>query len=339
MSIAELRAPAHPIGPSPLRRPRSIRRTASIDTSWPDGLGKPMRMQGHARDLVTLEDAASTRLLAEDRIDVLASPRREIISLHASRADAEAQGLIGARGGGYLRAEIARVLPDELAEGSPLYLLLDDLSGASLVAGWAWSRWNDDWMARLGEGRKTSGRNGDMRGVCAGFRPGSSALMEDGSSNPALQSSARVAPLPHPDDPDGWHVLAGQEGVGMRRARRLDVWLDDVLRIDVGFQDSATSPSGDGRIAVHEYHVAATADPDSFELLSLKVDPRVLPYGECPAASPNSAMMIGERLGELRSAAPVMLHGVLGCTHLNDVLRSMSDVPALTKALWTALAG
>jgi hypothetical protein len=342
MSTVEMQAPANPIGPSPARRPQSIRRTSTLDTQWPDGLGQPMRMRGRARDLLTPAGGAAPVTLAEDVMEVLASPTREILTIETCRGHAAAQQLVGARGGGYLRGEIARVLPDEHAQGTPLHLLLDDFSGASLVAGWAWSRWRTDlWNRRIEEARKggpgSPGRNGSMEGICSGFRPGSSALSGDGGSRQDIQSSARVPPLTRPDDPLGWHELAQQEGVGMRRARRLDVWLEDVIHIDVGFQDSSTAPDGGDRIAIHEYHVAATADPETFEVLSIVSDPRVLPYAECPGASPNVTRLLGRDLRRFRLEVLEQLPGTLGCTHLNDVLRSMADVPLLAGRLREAL--
>jgi hypothetical protein len=291
-------------------------------------MGKPMLMQGHARDLYTPPDGSTPCVRAEDRFSILATARREILEISTTPARNVAE-LVGLRGGGHLRAALARVLADEKKTGTPLYLLLDDFSGASLVAGWAWSRWTDAWMrqARL-QGANTAGRNGQMEGICAGFRPGSSALTSEGTADGMIQSSARVEPLARADDPIGWHELPIQQGVGMRRARRVDVWLDDVIHIDAGFQDSGTSPQG-GREAIHEYHVTATADPTSFELLSVKADPRVLPYRECPAASLNVSAMVGTPLGQMRQDVLDLLPGTLGCTHLNDVLRALAEVPQM----------
>jgi hypothetical protein len=334
--IESAHAPADPFGPSPRRRAHSVRRTSTIDSVWPQGIAEPKLMQGRARDIYTVAADSAPLVLAEDWMRILASPRREIIEIVTSRCNDVAQELIGQRGGGYLRGELARLLPDELAAGSPLNLLLDDFSGASLVAGWAWSRWSDDWMERQRQvGNAGPGRNGVMTGICTGFRPGSTALREDGSSDPVSQSSAIVPPLPRPDDIEGWHALDEQEGVGMRRARRIDVWLEDgLVQIDVGFQDSATSPKGGpDRIAIHEYHVTATADPETFALLSVRSEPRVLPYRECPSASPNVTRMIGTQLTDMRLAVPRELAGIAGCTHLNDVLRSISDVPQLVGRL------
>lgn len=237
---------------------------------------------------------------------------------------------MGVRGGGHLREVLARELPAELAGGTPLYLLLDDFSGASLVAGWAWSCWSDEQtrQERQRQAAAAAGRRGKMAGVCAGFRPGSTALLSDGTPDSTVQSNARVGPLVRADDPIGWHELAVQSGVAMRRARRIDAWLDGVIHIDAGFQDSSTSPDG-GRIAIHEYQVSATADPVSFRLLTLEADARVLPYGECLAAAANVSRILGSAIGDLRLAVVETFPKVLGCTHLNDVLRSLAEVPQM----------
>jgi hypothetical protein len=203
------------------------------------------------------------------------------------------------------------------------------------VAGWAWSRWRDDWMAaaRRTGAAATAGRKGKMEGICAGFRPGSSALNPDGTGSSATQSATPVPGLLHPDDPYGWHELPEQEGVGMRRARRIDVWRQGgMVCIDAAFQDSATSPAG-GRIAVHEYLLSATVEARDFVLSALHVEPRILPYRECPTATPNAQRVLGTRLNDMRQAVLRELPGTLGCTHLNDVLRSLADVPRLAKCV------
>ena len=119
----------------------------------------------------------------------------------------------------------------------------------------------------------------------------------------------------------------------MRRARWIDIWKDaGVIRIEAGFQDSSTAPHG-GRDAVHEYRVAATADLNGMVLRSVSADPRVLPYRECPAAAANINRMIGTPLSGLRDEVLAQLPGTLGCTHLNDVLRALADVPHLAVML------
>lgn len=335
-------APADPYGPSPTRLAYSVRRTSSIDTTWPEGIGEPMLMHGRARDIFTERDGGVPVVLAEDDVRILAGTTREIIAISSDRRNDDVQQLVGHKGGGYLRSVLAKVMPEELDRGSTLNLVLDDFSGASLVAGWAWSRWTPEWMNRIrGKSLEAGERRRTMEGICSGFQPGASSLADDGVENATDQSSAIVVPLPRDEDLAGWHALDPQsEGVGMRRARRIDVWLDgDLVRMDIGFQDSATNPAGGpNRIAIHEYHVQATADLETFSLRSIVSDPRVLPYRECPGASPNVTLMVGTRLGDLRLAVPRRLSGTVGCTHLNDVLRSISDVPQLVALLQERVA-
>lgn len=328
-------APRNPAGHSPRRRPGSIRRTSTIDTTWPEGRSGLLRLVGVARDAITPLDGGAPVIQALDSIKVRMSWDRTIREIESDPPRAQIQTLVGARGGGRLRQVLHDVLPDEKQSGTPLYLLLDDLSGASLVAGWAWSRWTDAWLAP-----QTPASGGpaqpprQMEGICTGFRPGSGALRPDGGSNPD-QNAFEVAPLPHPDDPQGWHATEPLTGVSMRRARRIDVWVDELIRIDATFQDSASAPGG-GRVAVHEYTLEATADPVSHRLLSVRAEPRILPYRECPAAADNVGRMVGTPLHDLRTAVLDQLAGTLGCTHLNDALRALAEVPRLVEQLRTA---
>jgi len=293
-----------------------------------------MCVRGHARDLITGPDGQAVTA-AEDHFEIMASSSREILSIQTSRCNERAQELVGSRGGGHLRGKLADLFPQELAAGTPLHQVLDDFSGASLVAGAVWLQWDPQTIERIraqGTG-STAGRNGKMEGVCTGFAPGSSALSPDrfngGVKNFHL---TRVQPLENPDDPQGWHALGEQEGPSARRARWIDVWLEGVLRIEAGFQDSCTMPDG-SRGAVHEYLISATADPQTHELLSLEADPRVLPFGECPAAILNIGRLVGAPLPAFRKHVLDQLPGTLGCTHLNDVLRALADTPQLARRL------
>jgi hypothetical protein len=46
-----------------------------------------------------------------------------------------------------------------------------------------------------------------------------------------------------------------------------------------------------------------------------------------------AARMVGQNVGEFRQAVLDTLAGTLGCTHLNDVLRALADVPTLARLL------
>ncbi|MGB8365821.1 MAG: DUF2889 domain-containing protein [Rhizomicrobium sp.] len=269
-------------------------------------------------------------ICAEDGFEAWLKPDRTIVAIAADPPRPALSRLIGERGGGGLRKALAEIVPEELRRATPLYLILDDISGTSLVSAWAWSQWNPDWLTA---GRATM-RGSDLaktfltlEGVCIGFAPGSSAF------NPDTDRSGTPAPdLRNPDDPEGWHAFTAQEGVGMRRARRIDVRLDDVIVIDTAFQDSATTPAG-GRAAVHEYSLTVTADPGSLRVLSIEAEPRILPHAECPSATANLARLLDTPLPELREKVFAELRGMAGCTHLNDALRALADVPVLVAYL------
>jgi hypothetical protein len=282
---------------------------------------------------LTPPDGSAPVVLAEDVVDVGAAQDRTIEDISAEPARPHLTGLVGTRGGGRLRGRLAEVVPDEIAAGTPLALLLDDLAGATLIAGFAYRQWTTEWMSAR-PGAPAPRRR--MEGICAGFRPGSTALDSDGVGRD-IHDVRPVRPLPDPADPLGWHPLAEIREVSMRRARRIDVWKDDqgLLRVDSMFQDTSTVPGG-GRVAVHEYRLEATIDPADGVLLSATADPRVLPYLECPTAVPASRLVEGTPVAELRSVVLERLKGTVGCTHLNDALRALAEVPVLAAPLQPA---
>lgn len=317
---------AGPSGHAPLRRPGSVRRTSTIDMTYVAGRGSQLRLHGRGRDLLTPADGGQAVVLGSAAVEAGASPGRVIEDITAHPPRPGIEGLVGARGGGHLRFAIDDVLPGERAAGTPLYLLLDDLAGCTLIGGFQWSRFPDL------SGPLVVTEKPHMAGICIGFAPGSSAL--DAEGRPL--SGARVqpvGPLVHPDDPLGWHQLDEQPQVSMRRARRIDVWLDgDTVRVDASFQDSAGDPDH-GRVAVHEYLLSATADAATMTLTSVTADPRILPYLECPNAPGNIGRLVGTPVAELRTTVLEQLPKTDGCTHLNDALRALAEVPVLVEHL------
>ncbi len=320
--------PSRAAGSAPLRRPGSVRRTSTIDMTWPAGRFTPVHMDCRARDIFTPAAWGAPVLIAQDGAKVVVALDRTIQSVETDPPRPNLDRLVGSRGGGYLRAVLEKVMPQARADAEPLYLLLDDLSGASLINGWAWSRWTDDWRVKAEASGTPTGVTRPNVGVCTGFRPGSRAIATE-THQPPAHNVTRVPPLPHPDDPEGFHDHPRIGGVSMRRARRIDVWVDDLIRIDATFQDSASAPDGGDRIAVHEYLIEATADPETGNVLSVRADARTLPYPECPAAANNVHRLVGARLHDLRDFVLIELAKTMGCTHLNDALRSMAEAPAL----------
>lgn len=323
--------PRQSAGAAPVRAPESVRRTSSIDICWPSGRAGNMRMIGRARDIVTPKAGGSPVVCAEDAFEALLSPERSIISITAHPPRAALSRLVGERGGGGLRRALEQIIPEERRNATPLYLILDDIAGGSLVAGWAWSQWDPNWLENSRAALKGFDLEKAFRsreGICTGFSPGSSAF------SPKTNRSGTPTPdLRNPDDPEGWHAFTAQDGsVGLRRARRIDVRLDGDIIIDSAFQDSATTSSG-GRAVVHEYRLMASADPKSLRLLSIQAEPRVLPFLECPTAARNVERLLDTPLPELRDKVLEELKGTAGCTHLNDALRALAEVPALARHL------
>ena len=313
---------------APPRRPGSVRRTVTMDFTWPEGLAGDTVLDGRARDLRTSEDGTVT-VLAEAALG-LASDARRIIRRISSRPRLPGrQTLVGESAMSGFRRRLSEVTAAVAAAETPLYQLLDDVPGATLVSGAAWQRWYDmDQYLEL----KADVTKRVMTDVCTGYQHGSSGLNPDGTlrwrqeRQPAVDIDAVTDEL-------GWHRHASPPGVTMRRARRVDVWaVGQVIHLDAFYQDSSSLPEG-GRQAIHEYTLTAQADLETGAVRAVTPVPRVLPYDECPLAVRNVAALDGVPLSELRGAVLERLRGPLGCTHLNDMLRSLAAVPALARHL------
>jgi hypothetical protein len=318
-------------GHVPRMRPGSVRRTTSIDMTWSDSGDQRIMKQhlhGRARDVRVAADGTQV-MLGEAEVDATASFDRVIESISVAPVRDGIERLVGAKGGSQLRGAIDEVLPGEREAGTPLHLLLDDLAGCTLIAGFVWTR----FMPELVRARSTQGEEhrNRMEGVCIGFAPGSSSLSVDrGTLGDYTQV---VTSLVHPEEPEGWHAFPESPEMSMRRARRIDVWREgDVIRADTSFQDSSGDPEY-GRVAVHEYGLEAVIDATTGLITSLHADPRVLPFLECPGAVDNITRLVGLPVRDLRSAVPELLGRTNGCTHLNDALRALAEVPILADQL------
>lgn len=294
-------------------------------------------MLGRARDIRTGEGIHDAEILAETGFEVSLEQDKTISAIKATDHETDVAQLIGQRGGSHLRVAIAERLPDLLENNSLLYLLLDDISGTSLVSPWAWSQWREPGKE---EGSAfpllDAQRILERVGICWGLKEGSSGLELDRTK--IGLAAADGGELRNPIDPRGWHEFPVLAGVSMRRARRIDIWREptgangDVLRIEAAFQDSASKPDGK-RAAIHEYIIRASASPATMELLAIEAEPRVLPFPECPGAVANIQRLIGMTASELRESVIEALPREHGCTHLNDALRSMSEVPNMARKL------
>ncbi|MCX7864244.1 MAG: DUF2889 domain-containing protein, partial [Novosphingobium sp.] len=304
-----LRATANP---SPPRAAGSVRRTTSIDVSWPDGFDKNRLMIGTARDYLTPAQGGTGHVLAEARFDARLAEDKTIVSISARPEPANLKRLVGERGGGHLRLVLREIMPELLESGDPLYLLLDDISGTALVSAFAWSQWHDDWRqvirSRMSD-EELAKIMSQRVNICWGLKEGNSGLAPGGP--PGNVAEADAGELRNPADPQGWHDLPENEGAGFRRARRIDVMRDSqsgLLKVHSSFQDSAKRRDG-GRVAIHEYDLEVTVDPDTLEITSLEPQPRILPFSECPGAVHNAKGLVGCRIDAIRDEVLAQLRG------------------------------
>lgn len=313
----------------------SVRRTTSVDISWPDHAQGDRLLLGRARDLHTTATGGAGAVLAAATVEAGLRPDKTIFAIAAQPAHPRIADLVGQRGGNHLRVLLHEIMPDLVAGADPLYLLLDDISGTALVSNWTWSIWSDDWLGRLNEVMTAEQKENFAKraNVCWGLAEGNSGLELDGIGHSFVVTDA--GDLRNPLDPDGWHDFPESAGPSFRRARRIDVWLSadrSTIHIDSAFQDSCPRPEG-GRAAIHEYRLAARADAATLELTALTPEPRILPFRECPGAVANAQRLIGTPLPQIRAAVLANLRGTAGCTHLNDALRALAEVPALAARL------
>jgi hypothetical protein len=300
---------------------------------WPDGVGTSLHLVGRARDLVTTP-AGDAVVVAEASMRAVVDVDRTVTAIEADPPRPGIEGLVGAQGGTYLRTAIDEVLPGERAAATPLHLLLDDIAGTSLIAGFVWTRHMspDDFAALR---RQAPSGFGQRKGriICSGLRPGGSAQQAFDGETESVHAIRTAGRLVVDDDRLAWHEFPERPTVSMRRHRRIDVTpTSGVLEIDAFFRDSYWEPDGT-EMALHEYDVAATVDATELTLRSVQATPRVLPFPECQWAPEHAVLMVGRPVLDFRTEVQTTLTELQACTHLNDMLRCLAEVPALAAAV------
>ncbi len=220
-----------------------------------------------------------------------------------------------------------RHLPAGQDAGTVLHLLLDDLPGGMIIGGFT-RHVEEAELARSAPGPVSEpGRPLD---VCAGWAAESRAARElDRTGSPPPPATRPAPSLVSPEDATGWHTVPALPRFGIGRRRRLDVVLDgpDIL-VEAMFRDSFLDADG-GEQVLHEYVVHATVDGVDGTLREIRAEPHVLPHEECPVAAVSVRALRGAPVSSLRDRVSAELFGPTTCTHLNDVVRGLADVPAL----------
>jgi hypothetical protein len=93
---------------------------------------------------------------------------------------------------------------------------------------------------------------------------------------------------------------------------------------------------GDAAEEIHGYEVKLVAEPPDLTVVSVDVQPRFLPFPDCPAAALAARRLIGLRLSKgFRAGATAALGGVEGCTHLLTLVLAIWNHQVVTQYLLT----
>jgi Protein of unknown function (DUF2889) len=329
--------PGPVLEPAPPRRAESIRRTSHLDVTTRAGDGfmnSIVSIGGGARDLVTDAEGVAA-VVAVARLHVSMDGEGRIDAVEQDPVWPACDELLGTRVGFGFRSAVKNLLVD--LTGSPLGLLVDDLSGAPAPSGYGAIR--ERTVLGLPDPPIPAGAAGvyQQADVCAGWRTGGLPLRSRmaGQSLP-FSAEPPVAPSLQGADAVAWHAMDRLKMRQSRRIRRLDLWADGaVLRVDAMFRDVTVDPDPDLTVrVVHEYALTAEIDPDSLTVLAAHADPRSLPFAtDCPFAASSAELIVGHHVGDLRTAVRTISRGAHSCTHLNDLLRSLADVSVLAPLL------
>lgn len=308
--VTDIVGPQRPVTAWPVLAPGVVRRTSTIDTH-PDGSGGA-RTELSARDVRVTEDGVDVL----DEVVVRAhSVDRVIDDIDAD--DPRLAQLRGVRVGPGFRGAASALLGSDVERATLLNLLLDDWVGAMLVTGYGVQH------AAITDGVEEPVADvvaDHLAGICSGFAPTASAV--EFTRNNLLMPCSRGPGAP---DFDGMHPTEPLAAHGMRRLRRLDSRPDGGF--DAHFRDSHVDGAGNHTI-VHEYTVVGRTDEGV--VTALDAAARVLPYQECPGALASATRVIGMPITELRNRIRTEFVGTSTCTHLNDTLRALGDLGALS---------
>jgi len=340
--------------------PGTVRRALSLEISPDPDWSAGLRVTALARDLLAgAGDAAGTSdgapvpgafvpggfvVLRAARMSVTIDTASRVAGIESDLPAAVTDPLIGAAAVSGFRARLAAL--DALDPSSLESAVLDELPTIRLISGYARmieliGLTGADGVAEAAEAaeaaggpgmtalRSLRGRRPPMVGICAGWVPGATADTRVRAGVPLMKGTppapAMASMTPY------FHAEPDPRPRSMRRRRILDVTArGSGYEVFEYFRDSHFDP-GLREGALHEYEVHAhVAADEGYTLERIVVVPHALPFSECPLAAPNAADLAGVQLSEIAGTVKERLAGTRSCTHLNDTLRFLRYVPALT---------
>ncbi|MCW2524166.1 MAG: hypothetical protein JWO63_2501 [Frankiales bacterium] len=322
-----------PTTATPARVANSVRRTTSVDMLRPDGTMGDLLLEGRGRDVWTGPGGELAILDEAAMHAVVDFNHGQLMTALSVEPAADTAALIGRGAGPGFRSALNTSFPDDLAQATPLFLLLDDVPVTVLISGHvlgAERETNQHYRLIGDQLREQSLKKANL---CAGWVEGGTIMVELRTRGAGPSVTGPAAPELAVEDPDGWHPMPELPISAMRRRRRLDVHAEGhELVVAAMFRDSYVRLDGVETI-IHEYNVDARVERDGGAILDILSTPRVLPWGECPAAAKSSDRLVGMKVSELRSFVRKNFLGPSTCTHLNDAIRSLEDVTRLARHL------
>jgi hypothetical protein len=311
-----------------------VRRTASIDCrqAVADDGERLLVIDARGRDLVTHRDGSATVADAVELRLVLTGALRAVTEIEASPPAPGLARVVGATVTIGFRKALGALEPPAAPTGSLLHLLLDDLPGAALVAGYGEIQSGAvEAKAEVAEAARTHLHL--QRDLCAGWAAeGGMMRTAEATGSIPIPPPTVGPPIVRPDDPEAWHRTPPLAAHATRRRRRLDVWPGDeeAVRYEVHFRDTYVGEDG-SEGTFHEYSLEGEVRDG--RLATVAATGHVLPWMECPGALGSERRALGLALSELRDLVRRELRGTSTCTHLNDSLRSMADLGTLVELL------
>ncbi len=321
--------PTSPRAGFPDRAPGSIRRVMHLDYDWIDAVDA--RVVGAARDEVARADGVID-VVDETTLDVVTDGGL-ITAFATDGIPFDGSVFVGHP----LRMGFRRRAREVFdADGGTFGLLLDDLSGAMVAAGYVLAmEWGDDGPPRGAPPAGTlpaeppagaTERQLSQSDLCSGWRADGTMMTMLRTGQPMRFNP--VAPVPALPDGTDWPDRPIPVP-GLRRHRRIDVLPDGkAWRVDAWFRDTYCSPAG-ALGSLHEYTVDLVVDARDRTVTDVRATPHVLPWDECPAAADAVGHLVGMRVDDFRATVQKTLVGIECCTHLNNELRELADVPIM----------
>ena len=313
---------------TPDRYPGSLRRTTTIQSIWLAPDYRTLLLTARGRDLLTGADGGAV-VTDACQLDLRAVGREKAVQRVVSDPPIPNLHLLeGTKLSGGFRRTVGTTLA--VSPSSVTALILDDLPAAAFVSAAAPVR---AAIEATGHVPPLALEQRDHPAVCIGHRPEGVMAQRRQEGRPLMGQGPPAGSLVRPDDPLAWPDDSAPPVHGMRRIRRIDVRvLDGEVLVDTHFRDSYREGSGLETV-MHEYEVLARANADELVVRDIEVRPRVLPGPDCPAAAASAQAVVGSPFEQLRAFVRAELHDDTVCTHLNDQLRSLADVPRLVETL------